>query len=237
MRQHLLLSFALIFLSSCTSVPNYSKSWATSNCQSIGYFTADTNQYSNCVFNNVSNEYFCTYDDDGSYSGTLKDGKAHGDGIRKWKDGQRFEGVFKNGSKWCGVEQKGNTFWVYKNGSYTQGEAGVDWETVGAVALIAGAAYALSEYEGGGGSSSPSTYSNPSTCTFTHNFKQYTIANPNYGACPLYHTYQEPLMCYSTYTKPRCSIGKAGGDTCISVYDTCHVGRGTACNENVRSYP
>ena len=46
MRQHLLLSFALIFLSSCTSVPNYSKSWATSNCQSIGYFTADTNQYS-----------------------------------------------------------------------------------------------------------------------------------------------------------------------------------------------
>ena len=84
-----------------------------------------------------------------------------------------------------------------------QGEAGVDWETVGAVALIAGAAYALSEYEGGGGGSSPPTYSNPALCTFTHNFKQYTIANPNYGACPLYHTYEEPPTCVTALIQSR----------------------------------
>ena len=115
MRQHLLLiTPALILLSSCTSVQIIVRVRQLQNSK-YWLLIFDTNQYSNCIFNNASNEYFCTYDDDGSYSGTLKDGKAHGDGIRKWKDGQRFEGVFKNGSKWCELS-KGNTFWVYKNG-------------------------------------------------------------------------------------------------------------------------
>ena len=45
-------------------------------------------------------------------------------------------------------------------------------------------------------------------------------------------------MCNSySYATPKCDIGKACGNTCISSYDTCHVGRGSACNLNYRSYP
>ena len=54
----------------------------------------------------------------------------------------------------------------------------------------------------------------------------------------LFHTYEEPEMCsIYTYHTRECDIGKACGDTCISDYKTCHVGRGSACNKNFKSYP
>ncbi len=50
--------------------------------------------------------------------------------------------------------------------------------------------------------------------------------------------YSTPLMCAScSNCTVQCDIGKACGDTCISVTDTCHVGRGLACNTYYRSYP
>ena len=52
----------------------------------------------------------------------------------------------KMAQKWCGVEQKGNTFGYTKMVLILKVRL-EHWETVGAVALIAGAAYALSEYE------------------------------------------------------------------------------------------
>jgi hypothetical protein len=218
-------------------MPEYSSNWASSNCTSIAYFIPDNKEYQGCTYYSNTGNYACNYSN-GYYYGQLKNGDFHGNGKMTWKDGQSYEGTWKDGKRWCGVESKGNTFWEYKNGTPYQGEAGVDWGTVGALALIAGAAYALSEYEGGDGYS-PSTSSRPSRCTFTHNYKEYTIKNPNYGDCPVFHYYEEPLMCYlaSSNSKPRCNRGKACGDTCIEIGDTCHVGRGSACNENRRSYP
>jgi hypothetical protein len=47
-----------------------------------------------------------------------------------------------------------------------------------------------------------------------------------------------PYMCSSCPScSPVCTIGKACGNTCITVSDTCHVGRGSACNTQFRSYP
>ena len=59
-----------------------------------------------------------------------------------------------------------------------------------------------------------------------------------YGSCPDIY-YEEPLMCYrdEAYTFTRYCDEKACGDSCISTWKTCHVGRGTACNKNYRGYP
>lgn len=234
----IIFTIFIFFLSTCTTVPQYNTSWAYTNCQSIGYFVSDSNQYQGCTYSSSTGNYSCNTSN-GSYYGEMKNGDLHGKGKYTWNTGQTFDGIWKDGKKWCGIESIGNTFWEYKNGVSYQGEAGIDWGTVGAVALIAGAAYALSEYEGGGGGGyTPSTSSSsPRTCTYSYNYKEYTIKNPNYGDCPIYHSYKEPLMCYASNSKPRCNRGKACGDTCIEIYDTCHVGRGSACNENIRSYP
>lgn len=52
-------------------------------------------------------------------------------------------------------------------------------------------------------------------------------------------SYSRPQMCSAAgaYAKPRCLQGKACGDTCIQASDTCHVGRGSACNLQFRTYP
>ena len=70
--------------------------------------------------------------------------------------------------------------------------------------------------------------------------KEITVDNPyaGWGSCPSTHSYEEPEMCSAyTYASRECDIGKACGDTCISEYKTCHVGKGSACNLNYRSYP
>jgi len=59
----------------------------------------------------------------------------------------------------------------------------------------------------------------------------------NYQPASGYY-YDTPYMCTACPTcSPQCNIGKACGKTCISVLNTCHVGRGTACNLNARVYP
>ena len=129
---------------------------------------------------------------------------------------------------------------LYRDGNPTQGEEGVDWGLVAGAAIIGAAAYAIADSSGSSGGNSYSAPSSSSTCTYTHNFREYTIENPNIfgGSCPLFHTYEEPEMCsiYAYHTR-ECDIGKACGDTCISDYKTCHVGRGSACNKNFKSYP
>lgn len=54
-----------------------------------------------------------------------------------------------------------------------------------------------------------------------------------------YTSYQRPLMCSQapSYASPRCTIGKACGNTCIQLTDRCHIGRGSACNVYPRAYP
>jgi hypothetical protein len=86
---------------------------------------------------------------------------------------------------------------------------------IGILAVVAAAgAYALSRTGGGGGGYTPASSYAPSS------------------------SYDTPLMCSAApaYSK-RCSVGKACGNTCIDADDTCHVGRGTACNLTYHSYP
>jgi hypothetical protein len=234
------LSFSfLLVLNSCTSVPVANTSWINSNCQGLGYTVYDINRYSNCT-RSSEGTYSCNMSD-GIYKGKLKEGKKHGIGTYTWKSGRIYKGEWKDGRRWCGIEQSSNDFWTYKNGKSTYGgQAGVDWGAVAAGVLIVGAAYAVADAASDSGGSS-SRSSSPKKCSYTLNSKTIRIDNPNYtwGSCPSSHTYKEPLMCKeaSSYASPKCGIGKACGGTCISAYDTCHVGRGSACNNNYRSYP
>ena len=78
---------------------------------------------------------------------------------------------------------------------------------------------------------------NNKICRYTSNGVQ--IRRQYSGSCPYSINYEEPLMCYvaSYGASPRCSSGKACGDTCIESTDTCHVGKGTACNTSFHTYP
>lgn len=60
-----------------------------------------------------------------------------------------------------------------------------------------------------------------------------------YSPYDSYGSYQTPLMCSQApvNASPRCTTGKACGNTCISASNTCHIGRGSACNVYYRSYP
>lgn len=84
-----------------------------------------------------------------------------------------------------------------------------------AVVAVAAGAYALSRTGGGGGGYTPASSYAPST------------------------SYDTPLMCSAAplYSSPRCSTGKACGDSCIDANKTCRVGRGSACNQTYHSYP
>jgi hypothetical protein len=82
-----------------------------------------------------------------------------------------------------------------------------------AVVAVGAGAYALSR-SGGGGGYTPTTSYAPSS------------------------NYETPLMCYAAPNATRhCDIGKACGDSCIPAGNTCHLGRGSACNMNYRTYP
>jgi len=88
---------------------------------------------------------------------------------------------------------------------------------VGAVGLAAVGAVAVASSGGvgGGGGCYGDNYINPQ------------------GQCV-----SKPQMCYQTpYSAPRCNIGKACGNTCISSFYQCNVGRGSACNTVYQSYP
>jgi len=233
---------ALLIIQNCTVAPTYNNNWNNNNCSSLPYFTPDTKSYSNCTqtISSSGKSYSCNQKE-GKYIGQLKNSKYHGKGKYIFKNGSAFKGTFKNGDKWCGVEKSAtsNSFYLYKDGIVSSDEAGVDWGTVAAAVVIAGAAYAIAESSSGSGGSPSSSSNNSVNCSYTYNYTEYTIKNPNgWGECPSYNSYEVPQMCsiYS-YESPKCDTGKACGNSCISKYDTCHVGKGSACNENYRTYP
>lgn len=78
---------------------------------------------------------------------------------------------------------------------------------------------------------------NNKICRYTINGVQ--IRRQFKGSCPYSINYEEPLMCYAADygASPRCDIGKACGDTCIESIDTCHIGKGAACNTSFHTYP
>ncbi|MDC1326585.1 hypothetical protein N8299_04585 [Gammaproteobacteria bacterium] len=242
MKNTLALVLMVLGLVGCNVAPIVDASWMNSNCSAVYSNTSSCqNLFSNCSCNASTKNYRCTMGD-GIFAGQMKDGLMHGNGSYKWNDGTSFKGVFRNDKKWCGIEKKGSTYFLYKDGDYTQGEEGVDWGLVAGVVVVAAAAYAVADAAGdsSGGGSSNSSSSSPSTCSYTLNYEKYTIDNPyaGWGSCPSTHNYEEPEMCsvYS-YASRECDTGKACGDSCISEYKTCHVGKGSACNKNYRSYP
>jgi hypothetical protein len=239
--KNILLTLMVFGIVGCNVAPTVDSSWMNANCSSVySNVTSCQNQYSNCSCDVYTKNYSCTFDD-GEFSGQMKDGLLHGKGSYRWNNGTTFQGTFKNDKKWCGIEKRGSTYFLFRDGVYTQGEEGVDWGLVAGAVVIAAAAYAVADAagdsSGGGGSSSSSS---PSTCTYTLNYKEITVDNPyaGWGSCPSTHSYEEPEMCSAyTYASRECDIGKACGDTCISEYKTCHLGKGSACNLNYRSYP
>jgi len=238
--KNILLTLMVFGIVGCNVAPTVDSSWMNANCSSVYYNPSSCQNYSDCSCDAVTKNYSCTYYI-GKYFGQIKDGSFHGKGSFTWNDGSSFRGVYKDHKKWCGIEKNGSTYYLFRDGVYTSGEEGVDWGLVAGAVVIAAAAYAVADAagdsSGGGGSSSSSS---PSTCTYTLNYKEITVDNPyaGWGSCPSTHSYEEPAMCSAyTYASRECDIGKACGDTCISEYKTCHVGKGSACNLNYRSYP
>lgn len=138
----------IIIMSSCTTIPSINRSWIASNCTSVGFVRSDSeNQHSLSSGDN--------------WEGSMINGKKHGLGTYTWaNDGSYFHGEFNMDTKWCGVEARGSDFFVYKNGDFEQGQAGVDWGTVAAVIIVAGvvaAAASAASDGGGGGYSAPAS--------------------------------------------------------------------------------
>ena len=133
--------FALV---SCTTVPSIDQSWINSNCSSVGYVRSDSGRQHRTPSGDI-------------WEGAMINGQRHGLGTYTWiDDDSYFYGEFKRDVKWCGVEERGSDFYVYKNGAYEHGKAGVDWGTVAAVIVVAGAAAAVAAAaSGGGGYSAP----------------------------------------------------------------------------------
>lgn len=227
----------IICLSSCTTIPVVNSNWIESNCQSLRYFTPDTYEKSGCYREDITNGiYNCNFSNGDKYIGQSKGGDRHGICKYIWEGGHSFEGLCKDNEFWCGIEQQGSTFFTYINGEYTQSESGIDWDTVGGILLVAGAIYVAAELaEGGGGDYSDNDYKY--TCKYVVNGIE-IVRDAVYGSCPNI-SYEEPLMCYrdDVYGFNRYCDEKACGDSCISIWKTCHVGKGTACNRNIRSYP
>ena len=199
-------------------------------CQSFG----------NCSCSSSTFLHNCKYSNGDYFFGKMNKNGQHGKGKYIWQDSSYFDGIWKDGEKWCGIEKRGNTYFLFRNGVSQQGEEGVDWALVGGAILVAGAAYAIAESaaDSSGNNYSPSSNS-PKTCAYNLNYTTYKVENSNYpwGSCPSTHTYNVPSMCMSYSTGPKCDVGKACGNTCINKYDVCHVGSGNACNLNSRSYP
>ena len=139
-------------VSSCTTIPTINSNWIAENCKSVGQFTTDSENYSNCSGND-NGTVACNYTNGSRWQGKLLNGRMHGVGQITWTDGTIFSGEMNNEKKWCGVEQNGSTFFVYKNGVAEQGIAGVDWGTVGAAILIIGVIGAAASGGGGSGGS------------------------------------------------------------------------------------
>ena len=239
MKHLAIILLTLLVFTGCSTIPEVNPRWISSNCQSPGYQVSDTSEYSNCS-RSYGGVYTCKFSN-GKYVGKYnKKGEMHGEGDYKFIDGTVYAGTWKNGAKWCGIQRDGNNFITYINGAGKKGQAGVDWGAVAAGIVVAGAVYAVADVASNSGSSS-SRNSSTVKCSYNLNNKTIKINNPNYswGSCPSSHSYKEPLMCSETYSyaSPRCEVGKACGNTCISSYDTCHVGKGSACNLNYASYP
>lgn len=102
--------------------------------------------------------------------------------------------------------------------------------------LVAGAAVVIAN-SGGGGSNNNDSNNYQSTCKYNVNGTEIT-REAQWGSCPEI-VYEMPLMCssYSTTTFSKYCDEKACGNSCISIWKTCHVGKGTACNNSYRSYP
>ena len=235
--RYILASFLII--QSCSIAPTVDSNWISSNCSPVYYAPTTCGNFSNCTCNPSTKYHTCKVSD-ATYVGQIKGNDYHGKGEIRWNDGDTFKGVFKDSKKWCGIERHGSTYFLYRDGVPTQGEEGVDWGLVAGAVIVGAAAYAIADSASSSGGSSSGS-SSPSTCTYSYNYKEYTIDNPNKlwgGSCPSYHIYDEPEMCsIYNYSERECDIGKACGDTCISEYKTCHVGKGNACNKNYRSYP
>ena len=142
----------IILANSCTVMPEYNSEWAQINCSRIPSFRADEGGFSNCTYL-PSRKAVCNYTNGDSYIGFLKDNELHGTGKYIWNDSTTFNGTWKDGDKWCGIQKKGNLFTTYKNGNESKAsEAGIEWEKVAVGMIAAAAVYAIAESSSGAGS-------------------------------------------------------------------------------------
>jgi len=137
-------------LNGCTSVRNVNNDWLADNCSPFPLFYAEAcGTYNNCKpVENNNTMCACTFTS-GSYLGQIHNGKSHGVGGYDMEDGRSFLGHWMNGDQYCGIESKGQDYWVYKDGQMVK--SGNNIANAVVVAIIAGAVYAIAASNGGGG--------------------------------------------------------------------------------------
>ena len=145
---------SLVIFSSCSSAPKVNKNWLAQNCSAPADFKPDKCiAWSNCK--TVSETLCaCTYEN-GTYHGQLLDGKHHGLGSFSWNDKTVYAGYWHKNKKNCGVEAKGNEFFVFKNGIITDRNSSTSWADAFAGALMLGTAGYLAGQSGYAGYYSP----------------------------------------------------------------------------------
>ncbi len=144
---------------SCVSVPPVVNSqWLAENCSNqTRQFFNDNIGPPGCT-KSSSGEYSCTFPNRTQWRGPLFKGKPEGVGVRTQVSGSQFTGIARDGRNWCGVDIRGDQFYVYSNGAYTEGKASIDWTAVAVGILVVGAvAAAASAASSGGGGYTPAT--------------------------------------------------------------------------------
>jgi hypothetical protein len=144
------IAVSVLLLNGCTSFQNVDSDWLADNCSSFPSFYADAcDSYSNCKpVTGRDTMCACTYPTT-IYVGELYNGKFHGWGGYDWEDGTSFLGHWMNGAKHCGIQSKGQDYWVYRDGEVVRD--GNNIANGVAVVLIAGAVAAIATSGGGGG--------------------------------------------------------------------------------------
>ncbi|MDC0404047.1 hypothetical protein OAM26_03285 [Porticoccaceae bacterium] len=139
-----------LLLNGCTSFQDVDDSWIKDNCNPFPFFYADScNSFTNCKPVPNKDTLCACVSSEQNYTGELKDGRYHGWGGVDWSNGSSFVGHWMNGSPYCGIQSKGQNYWVYKNGEVVKDGNNIANGIV--AAILVGAVVAIASSGGGGG--------------------------------------------------------------------------------------
>ena len=143
------------FIAAC-SAPQHKDvdtNWIIRNCldaEKVISLTDHTcEQFSNCEYFG-SKEVKCNFDG-GYYIGTCFQKEFSGRGEYHWTTGHKFRGLYKNDKQFCGIQDDGDKYIIYKGGKQVDsGSASARTAGLVAAALVTAAAVAAANSGGGG---------------------------------------------------------------------------------------